>query len=179
MSILKTRRSIRKYLAQDVSNETIEKIISETILAPSGHNTQPWKFIIVRDEEIKRKIVAADNNQTWMLEAPVFIVCLADASVRFADISQIDFRADSPDFVFKQLIRDCSIGITYLLLASEQNGLGACWTGWYNHDEMKKILNIPNYMYVNGIVTLGYADEKPDSRPRLKLEEVLIANQIK
>jgi len=179
MSILDTRRSIRTYLDKDVPNEIIEKIMNETIKAPSGKNTQPWKYLIIRDEETKKKIVEIDNNQTWMLEAPVFIVCLADASVRFDDVAEVDFRDDSSDFVFKQLIRDSSIGITYLLLAIEQNGLGACWTAWYDHNEMKDVLNVPEHMYVSGVVTLGYANQKPVARPRVKLEDVLMYDEIK
>lgn len=81
LEFIQKRRSIRKYLNKDVENKIIMELIESAQLAPSGSNTQPWHFIIVRDYKKKEEISKIANRQKWMLSAPVFIVCVADISV--------------------------------------------------------------------------------------------------
>ena len=82
---IRDRRSTRKYLDKQVSHEDILSVLEAARLAPSGSNTQPWRFIVVTSQDTKRKIVQVDHNQEWMMSAPVFIVCVADISCRIAD----------------------------------------------------------------------------------------------
>lgn len=64
---IRDRRSIRKYKADKIKDEDILQIIEAARLAPSGSNTQPWKFIIIKDEATKKKIVEVDHKQKLML----------------------------------------------------------------------------------------------------------------
>lgn len=82
MKEIMSRRSIRKYTAEAVADADLQQIIESARLAPSGSNTQPTRFLIVRDEDVKRKIVMADHEQEWMMTAPVFIVCAVDIACR-------------------------------------------------------------------------------------------------
>ena len=173
MKEIKNRRSIRKYKDMQVSDADLMKILEAGRLAPSGSNTQPWHFIIIKNEEIKKAISEIDHKQEWMLKAPIFIACVADIRCRieFPEIMCCDEKCDS--YELKQIIRDSAIAIGYMLLEAEHIGLGTCWTGWYMQEDMKRVLGLPDYMYVNGIITLGYADECPNSRPRKSLEEIV------
>lgn len=173
MDEIQQRQSIRKYKSVEVKDEDIRQIIEEARLAPSGSNTQPWRFIVIKDEALKAKIVKADHNQKWMLTAPVFIVCLADITSRVADSQGISLLEDSPSPELKLIIRDTAIAISYLQLEAVHLGLGTCWTGWYEQSEMKNVLELPDNVYVSGIVTLGYSDEKPKKRIRKTLDEIL------
>ena len=87
-----TRKSTRKYNNKPIEDEKIIQLVESARLAPSGSNTQPWNFIIVTSEDIKEKIVKADNNQMWMESAPVFIVCIADIRCRIKDESDISLN---------------------------------------------------------------------------------------
>lgn len=53
-------------------------------------------------------------------------------------------------------------------------GLSTCWTGWYEQEEMKKVLQLPGNFYVNGIITVGYGEESPKPRPRKNMKEIII-----
>lgn len=170
---IKTRRSIRKYLNKLVEDEKIIQLLESARLAPSGSNTQPWHFIIVKSELIKQKLAEVSHNQQWMISAPVFIVCIADIRCRMAENVDISIKEDSPQEELKQIIRDTSISITHILLEANNLGLGACWVAWFTQEEIRPILNIPSDKYVVGIVTLGYANEAPEARPRKKLEELV------
>jgi nitroreductase len=170
---IKTRRSIRKYIDKPVEDEKIIKLIESARLAPSGSNTQPWRFIIVKSELNKQKLAEVSAKQHWMLTAPIFIVCVADIRCRIPEDVNILVNEHSPQEEVKQIIRDTAISIGYILLEAENLGLGTCWEAWFTQEEIRPILNIPSDKYIVGILTVGYANEKPEARPRKKLEEIV------
>ena len=162
MEILKEireRRSIRKFKDRDVMEEQVRLLIEAASMAPSGHNTQPWRFLIVRDEETKAKIAKADHEQDWMTTVPVLIACVADSTLR-----------DDGDMI--RVIRDTSIAGENLLLQAQHLGLGSCWTGWYEQEEMREVLGLPDTCFIVGVLAIGYADEAPEARPRKGFEEI-------
>ncbi|MCO5385807.1 nitroreductase family protein [Desulfosporosinus sp.] len=170
---IKMRRSIRKYTDEPVDDEKILELLESARLAPSGDNTQPWHFIVVKSELIRHQLAQVSNNQKWMLTAPVFIVCVADIRSRIAEDVDLSLNENSPLAELKQIIRDTSISIGHIMLEAENIGLGTCWVAWFIQEEIRPVLNIPVDKYVVGIITLGYADETPKARPRKKLEELI------
>lgn len=170
---IKNRRSVRKYRTQKVEKEKITQLLESARLAPSGSNTQPWTFILVESEETKKKLAEADHRQSWMTTAPVFLVGVADIRCRIPGSTEIRLEEDSPEPELKQIIRDTAIAIEHILLEAEHLGLAACWTGWFEQDDVRQILNIPADKYVCGIIPVGYADEAPSPRPRKAMEEII------
>lgn len=168
------RRSIRKYKDAPVSAEDVETLLEAARLAASGNNSQPWRFMVIRDAETRDRVAMADSNQKWMLTAPVFIACLADINARVKDASEIAINEYSNDYDLKRIIRDSSIAITHIMLQAQHLGLSTCWTGAYKQQEMRDALGIPSHLWVSGILTVGYADEDPAMRPRKTLEELTI-----
>ena len=169
---IKKRRSIRKYINKPVEDEKIIQLLESARLAPSGSNTQPWHFIIVKSELSRQKLAEVSHNQKWMISAPIFIVCVADIRCRISEDVGISITEDSPQVELKQIIRDTSISIGHILLEADNLGLGTCWVACFIQEEIRPILNIPADKYVVGIITLGYANEAPKARPRKKIEEI-------
>ena len=167
------RKSTREYNNTPVEDDKIMQLIESARLAPSGSNTQPWNFIIVRSEDTKLKIVEADNNQKWMERAPVFIVCVADIRCRLKEDREIylDENTDLPEL--KQIIRDTAIAIEHILLEAEGIGLSSCWTAWFSQDNMRPIMNIPDDKYVVGVITIGYSDGGGKPAPRKPLKSII------
>lgn len=172
---IEKRRSIRKYRDQPVPEEVLNDILESARLAPSGSNTQPWSFIVVRSRELREKISRADHNQAWMLTAPVFIVCVADPRCQMESGADAVFSVDeeSPEMSLKRVIRDVSIAVEHMALEADSLGLGTCWTGWYEQKEIRPVLNIPEDHYVCCVLTLGYPDEAPAPRSRKPMEELV------
>jgi len=168
-----TRKSTRKYNEKSVEDKEIIQLIKSARLAPSGSNTQPWNFVIVRSEETKAKIAVANNNQEWMKDAPVFIVCVADIRCRIKEdrVIHLDENSDLPEL--KQIIRDTAIAIEHILLEAENIGLSSCWTAWYYQKNIRPIMNIPDDKYVVGIITIGYSEGSGKSVPRKPLESMI------
>lgn len=161
MPEIRNRRSVRQYNDTPVTDEQIAMLIEAARLAPSGTNKQPWDFIIVRSYEIRQKIAAIDHDQEWMLSAPVFIVCIGNEK----------YRGDGD---MERVIRDSAIATEHILLQAEHMALSTCWTGWYDQNEMRKLLDLDEHCYIIGVVTVGYSDEKPEARPRRNLEYTVL-----
>jgi len=148
MEVVKKRLSIRRYKTDPVPDELLNQVLEAARLAPSGGNTQPWHFIVVKDHEKKRMLDISD----WALQAPIIIVGCTEAS--------------GPT--------DIAIAFEHLVLSATNFGLGTCWIGrWGADDEIKKALGIPANMRVLAITPLGYPAESPTSRPRKPLSQIV------
>lgn len=77
---IQARRSIRRYTDADVPNEMVTQMLEAARLAPSGGNSQPWRFIVVRDAAVRHEICQLMSGQKFIEQAPVAIVCFADLS---------------------------------------------------------------------------------------------------
>ncbi|OPJ63949.1 nitroreductase family protein [Clostridium oryzae] len=170
---IETRRSVRKYLNKPIEDEKITEIIESARLAPSGNNSQPWSFIIVKSEEMRQKVVKVSHDQKWMLDAPVLIVCVADIRCRITDDRDVHIDENSPEEEVKLIIRDTAIAIEHILLQAKNLGLGTCWVGWFIQNEIRQVLDIPDDKYVVGVIPVGYANEAPNARPRRGLDEIV------
>ncbi|HWR61638.1 MAG TPA: nitroreductase family protein [Clostridia bacterium] len=173
LQVVETRRSVRKYADKPVEDEKLRCLLESARLAPSGSNTQPWHFIIVKSEEARGRLAQVSHMQEWMLSAPVFIVCIADMSSRLKDKEGIFLDENSPDPELKMIIRDTSIAVENMVLEAENQGLGTCWVAWFVQEEIRPVLGIPSDKYVLAVVTLGYPAENPKPRPRKRLEDIV------
>jgi nitroreductase len=118
-----------------------------------------------------------------MTQSPVFIVCVADMSVRLKelrekdptikDTSHLDVQEESPQQELKMIIRDTTIAIDHLILQAEFMGLGTCWIAWLEQKSIRPVLNIPTDKYVVAVITVGYANEHPKPRQRKPLEDMI------
>lgn len=120
------------------------KILEAGRLAPSAGNVQPWYFIVVRDAE-KRKILAKSPWARFLAEAPVVIVGCGDQKA-------------SP----KWFMVDVAIAMQNMVLTATSEGLGTCWVGSFNEDEVKKLLKIPDRYKVVALLAVGYPRKKLD-----------------
>lgn len=173
MNEIVNRRSVRSYSEKQIDNGVINKLLEAARLSPSGSNTQPWHFIVVKSAHLKEEIVKVDHNQKWMLQAPAFIVCVADIRSRIQNDQPIILNEDSPFEELKQIIRDTSIAAEHIVLTAENLGLSTCWTAWFRQNAIRPILNIPSDKYVVCVITVGYSSDKPAPRPRKSIEKLV------
>ena len=173
LEAIAARRSVRKFTHDPVSKEQLRVLLESARLAPSGSNRQPWQFIVVRSDTTKKDIAAASHHQNWMVDASVFIVCVADPVSRLK--GQESFPVDdlSPEAVLKKVIRDTSIAIEHIVLQAEALGLATCWVAYFSQNDLRPLLNIPDDKYVVAVLPIGYAVEQPEAMPRKPLEELL------
>jgi nitroreductase len=148
MEAILTRRSIRKYTGEPVSEEDLQTILRAGSYAPSAHNYQPWHFIVVRDAEKLTAIANSHRYAKMLPEAGCGIVVAGDKSVQ----KKMGF-----------LVEDCSAAIQNILLAAHGLGLGTVWCGLYPVPRLTKavsaVLQLPSNIVPVGLVALGHKVE--------------------
>jgi len=155
---IKDRRSIRTYKGKRIPTDKLEKLLKAARLAPSAGNEQHWKFIIVENEKIKNQLVTASNNQAFIGTASHVIVGIGDPTKKWHQV-------------------DLAIALEHIVLEAVEIGLGTCWIGAFNEDEVNKILKIPQDKKIVSLLTVGIPAESPAAKPRKALEEIVAYNE--
>ena len=163
LEVIKKRRSVRKYKEDPIPEEALLRVLEAARLAPSGKNFQPWKFIIVKDKSLKEKLAHASAGQFFMAEAPIIIV-----GCGFPDDSYTRMGR-----YMKSWSVDVTIALDHLMLQAQEEGLGTCWIGSFEEEEVKEILNVPEGVKVLALTPLGYPGEIPAFRGRKSLDEII------
>lgn len=158
LEAIKGRRSVRAFKSDDVSPEIVEKLIDAARQAPSAGNIQPWEFIIVRESEIKRNLVEAASDQSFIEEAPVVITVCANEN---RTAQEYGSRGKT-----LYCLQDTAAATQNLLLFAYSIGLGACWVGAFREEEARKALEIPSEIRPVAIIPVGYPAETPPPRDR-------------
>jgi len=158
---IKNRRSIRKYKTTKIEEEKLGKILEAARIAPSAANRQEWKFIIVRDQEKRAELADAVHGQKFVEQAPVTIVACSTESERIMPCGQHAYAVD------------LSIAVSFMILEATELGLGTCWLGAFNENEVKKILDMPEEIRVAAMFTVGYVDEDTAPRARKELNKIV------
>ena len=151
-AVVKHRAMIRAYKSDPVPEEKIQRLLKYAVRAPSAGNLQPWEFIVVKSPETRAKLAKAAFDQTSAASAPVIIVTCAD--IQRAG-SQYGTRG-----AFYSLV-DTAFASLLILLGAVEQGLGACFVGSYNPEEVVKIFALPDHVRPVGLITVGYPAEQP------------------
>ncbi|MHB1419183.1 MAG: nitroreductase family protein [Bacillota bacterium] len=191
------RRSIRKFKPDPVSDAHIQEILESVRLAPSGSNRQPWRFLVVKNEQARANVAANTIGQNFIATAPVIIVCCADLYVYTRDIikrqeelwdagvgernaslyNNTEQPDESPEGLKKylaQAVQNMGIGIEHMVLTATSLGLGTCWVQMFSPRKMQAALNLPHNIIVNTLLPIGYPDQDPSPRPRVPMDEILL-----
>lgn len=161
LSVMKSRRSTRKYLEYDVPDGLLERILDAAGYAPSAGNFQPYEFIVVKNAET-RKYIAESCNQPWMADAPVHIVACTNMKIA----SLYEERG-----MKLYGIQDTAMAAGNILLAAEALGLHSCWVGAFGEAQVSILLHCPEHIRTAAIITLGYSDEKVKEPPKHGIEK--------
>ena len=154
LDLIKYRKSVREFLDRPVEREKIAMCLEAARLAPSACNSQPWKFVIVDDRQLKNKLCDAAFSGIYSINsfckmAPVIVVIVSERTKFIARIGGL-FRGT------KYYLIDIGIAGEHFVLQAEDLGLGTCWIGWFNERAIKPILNIPQNKKSDILIALGY-----------------------
>ena len=168
LKLLQSRRSIRKYTDEHISDETLEKILQAGLLAPSSRAIYPVELVAVRDKEMLSKLSECKAAGAAMLkDADAAIVVVGDTA-----------KSDA-------WIEDCSITMTIMMLEATEQGVGNCWVqcrgrqtseGASTEECVRALLSLPENYGVLAILSLGMPAE--ELAPR-ELPDINASNKIR
>lgn len=184
LEAIAARRSIRKFKDEPLPDEALRQILKAATLAPSGKNRQPWRFHVVTGEKraemirvMREGIEKAKSEGEDIGSAEWTARAMAQAAVTvfvFNPQGLHPWLARSIDQMYEDLVNIQSIGaaIQNMLLAAQALGIGSLWICdvFEAYEELRTWLKEEGEMIA--AVSLGYADESPEARPRRTVEQV-------
>jgi nitroreductase len=165
MSVIETirlRKSVRAYADRPVEEQKLHAVLEAARLAPSASNRQEWRFVVVRDAEMRKKLAIAAGGQGFVGQAPVVIAACAETDGHVMVCGQQCYPID------------VAIAVDHMTLAAVDLGLGTCWIGKFDETKVKELLGIPAQVRVVELLTFGYPlNPDPNQKIRLPLEKIV------
>jgi nitroreductase len=148
MELAVGRRSIRRFTSERVKREDLVSLVKAGMYAPSAGNGQVWQFIIVEDAQTVRRV---NKNLGWLGGAPEeteqarahIVILLANPEKKWT------------------LYADGGAAAGAISLAAAEKGIGSCWVGSVNRDDVRALLQVPQELEIFSVIALGYPAEEP------------------
>ena len=166
--LIKTRRSMRKFTDEELTQEQVELLLRAALMSPSSHRSTGWEFIAVDDKQTLAQLAESkDSGAAFVAEAPLAIVVAANPEVSDA------------------WVEDASIAALMIQLQAEDLGLGSCWGHMHNrhaadgtpaNDVIHELLGLPENLQVLCVIAVGHKgmERKPFNEEHLQWEKVHI-----
>jgi F420 biosynthesis protein FbiB-like protein len=192
-NFLRSRRSIRRFKPDPVADSVIQDILTTATYAPSAHNRQPWRFVVVTDSSVKSQLADAmtedferdllrdgvapekiraqvNRSKDRLTSAPVVILlCL--------DMSEMDFYPDVKRREAERTMAMQSVAAAglQLLLAAHAEGLGGVWvcSPLFTQETIRKTLDLPERWEPQGMFYVGYADSLPKNKEMKEMQSLV------
>lgn len=193
-----TRRAAKHYdPSHQMSDEEVKELLSLAMLSPTAFNIQNWRFVAVRDSDLRAKIREVSWNQAQVTDASLLIVLCADLNswqnnperywkeapqeVQDILVPAIKTYYQGKDQVIRdEAMRSCGIAAQTLMLAATALGYDSCPMDGFDFDAVGKLINLPEDHLVSMFVVVGKKIKEPWPRPgQLAYDEVVFTDTFK
>jgi len=175
--LVKIRQSTRRFSDKAIPKELMNKCIEAARLAPSASNSQPWKFIVVDDKELKQKIAKCTYEgvgffNKFTAQAAAMVVIAIEKQKLLTQLGKL-IKKVNWEYI------DIGIAAQHFCLQADALGIGSCMIGWYNEEGIKSLLSMPSDVKVGLVIAVGYPVEgyRIRNKSRKKIEEMLSYNK--
>lgn len=158
--LIEKRRSVRTFREDPIPSESMDKLKNAIRMAPSAHNAQSYKFILVTDAELKKRIADAASGQRFIATAPVILVAVSQTP---EDV----MSSGVPTYAM-----DIAIALDHLTLVAVEENLGTCWIESFDQEQIKQFLNVPEEYKIGALMPIGTPYDDPTVKSRKKLGEL-------
>ena len=186
------RRSIRSYEKRPIPEADLRELLRLAGRAPSAYNVQPWRFVVVQSDELRKKLSAAAYGQQQILRAPATIVMYSDmldalermpeavhpdmpAERRTASVESFRamFAGQSPEERENWGVAQANIALGYLLLLAEAKGYATSPMLGFEPEKVKALLGLPAHVRIPALISIGYPAEEGFRPHRLPSESLV------
>ncbi|MDP6524149.1 MAG: nitroreductase family protein [Kiritimatiellia bacterium] len=197
LEAIETRRAVKHYDPDHrMTDEEIEQLLSLAMKAPTAFNIQNWRFVLVRDPELRKQIRAAAWDQAQVTDASLLIIMCADTKAWEKDPARYwrdapqevqDFMVPAIDQYYRgreqvqrdEAMRSCGIAAQTIMLAAKSMGYDSCPMDGFDFDAVGELVNLPDNHVVTMFVAVGKQTKEAWPRPgQLPMSEVVIENSF-
>jgi nitroreductase len=161
-AFLAGRSSVRNYSREPVSEEEIAYLLKCAGTAPSAGNLESWDVVVVTDEDTRAALAEAAFDQPHLEQAPLILVVCSNY-VR--SMSRYGERG------ILYALEDATIACTYMMLAAHAHNLQSCWTGAFDDDGVREVLDLPQHLRPVALLAVGKGKEPAQSPGRMAIGE--------
>ncbi len=177
IDLINRRQSVRRYADKPVEKEKLDRCLQSALMAPSACNAQPWRFIVVDDPVLVKKVAKETWNKLvsfnkFVEQAPVIIVITIEKSPLVPTVGGIIKNKEYP-------LIDIGIAAEHFCLQATEEGLGTCMLGWFNEKSVQKLLNIPKSRRIGLLISLGYEPEGYKQREKIRKDPLKVVSYNK
>lgn len=152
--LARTRYSVRAFKKDKIEDEKLNAILEAARVAPTAKNNQPQKIYVVKNAETRRRLAEVCR---YTFDAPTILVIGYDK----------DREWKNPlDDAYTSGETDAAIVCTHMMLAAWEEGIGSCWVGYFNADEISAVLGLPEHIRVTAMLPIGYPAETAEPSAR-------------
>lgn len=151
--VIQQRFTAHAFLPDAVAPEALERILEAGRRAPSAKNRQPWRFVVIQQEERRKQIQDAAYNEPWVGQAPVIIAVCS---------TNIDYRMPNGQLAYPI---DLSFAAAYMELQATHEGLGCCINTTFQEDDVRDLLTVPYSMRVVMLLIIGHVSSTRSGEP--------------
>ena len=162
---LNRRHSIRSFKNREVEQAKLQKLLGAVNSAPSAGDLQGYDIVLVRDGKRKDALCKAAYGQDFVRDAPVVLVFCANAS---RSSGKYEKRGEE-----LYSVQDATIACAFAHLSCVPLGLGSCWVGAFDEEEVSGIIRCPDGVRPVAILPIGYPDDEPEATPRRELDDLV------
>lgn len=155
LEAIKMRRSVRAFSDKPIAAESYERLLESLRYAPSACNFQPWRFVLVENEGLRRQVAQGCNGQNWVASAPLIVVGCGMPEKAYRKMAGYYNSVDV----------DVAIALDHLSLAAAAEGLGTCWIGAFAEESIKATLDIGAEAKVVALMPVGHPAKPGANHP--------------
>lgn len=157
LQAIQQRRSIRRFTPEPLTREQIQTILEAGRWAPSGKNTQPWRFVVVESPGKRKEMAKLASQGGMVATAPVTLAVLLDRNAGYDALKDV---------------QGIGAAIENILLAVHALGLGACWMGRTRDEAIEALIGAKDHEELMAIVPIGHPAESPRAPDRQPLQKI-------
>ncbi|MBM4248537.1 MAG: nitroreductase [Euryarchaeota archaeon] len=164
LEMMRKRRPVKRFKRVPIPDEKLNSVLGSMRLAPSASNLQPWKFVVVRDDQLKQRLASACQNQKFIADAPVLIVGCATIAEAYPYLGM--YMSSYP--------LDMGLAMCQGELAAFREGLSSHWVYQFHNEKVQELLSVPQGdVNVVFILALGFPEEEGEPDGRKNLSEIV------
>ena len=147
LELAKERYSVRSFKKDAIEDAKLAAILEAGRVAPTACNNQPQRIYVVKSEDVRRKLAEVCR---FTFNAPVIIVMAYDCKRDWKNRLMSGYGSGETD---------AAIVGTHMMLAAWEQGIGSCWVGYFNPDDIHRVLDLPEHIRVTALLPMGYPAE--------------------
>jgi len=171
--LITKRQSERQYDSRPIEKDKIMQCIEAARIAPSACNAQPWKFIVVDEQELKKQLagaMAGTGMNKFAFDAPTIVAIVLEKPNAMSKIGSV---LKGKEYT----LMDIGIAAAHFCLQATDLGLGTCIIGWFDEKRVRNLLQIPKNKRIPLLLTVGYAANEIRKKQRKELNTIYSANK--